>query len=123
MPLNIQVGQQWRTRGGDVVTIKAYDPTARYFVWDLTDGRSVDADGYESGADQPSPTDLVSLVGEQDAPAHLQRLTVAAPIYAQMLEGNYMPPNPKARDTALRDLARRALSHADILIEEANRAA
>ena len=119
MPLNIQVGQQWRTRGGDVRTVAARDPETNIYVWDMVDGGSVDANGRHLDFVE-SPSDLVELF----APGltHSQRLSIAAPIYAAMLTtADSVAPDDAVQ--ALHDLARRALSHADILIEEANRAA
>lgn len=63
MPLNIQVGQQWRTRGGEVVTIAGRDEnTDTPYVWDLSNGESVNENGHEVGDSRLSSNDLIELV-------------------------------------------------------------
>lgn len=116
MPLNIKVGQQWRTRGGDVVGVLRYDDrTTTPYVWDV-DGGSRDPQGFVISSGMPNPGDLIEQVGGPGDQA--QRLAVAAPIYAAML-ASAEPVKPDDAIEAMRDLARRALSHADILIQEA----
>lgn len=124
MPLNIQIGQQWRTLGGDTVAVESYDSSDSALPWRVSSvkpntgnssWRTDDGRYHEDG--RTSSRDLIELVA--DTPAHSQRLTLAAAIYAAMLT----TADPDDAVQALRDLARRALSHADILIEEANRAA
>lgn len=119
MPLNIQVGQQWRTRGGDVRTVTYWDSSDKDYPWQLDNGVWVDGRGayYTSGG-----VHRYDLIEPVTAGPSAQRLTVAAAIYAAMLT-TAEPVKPDDAVQALRDLARRALSHADILIEEANRAA
>lgn len=123
--MDIQVGQQWRTRAGGTVTVVSRDSDTTFYKWNLSSGHSVDDDGAIIEKDSPREGDLVALINqaaETHAPAQPDtlRLTIAASIYAGMLT-TAEPVLPDDAVQALRDLARRALSHADILIQEAAR--
>lgn len=117
--MDIQVGQQWRTREGREVKIAEYDVHDKEHPWGTEDQEWYTANGRYYGDTEDSRHDLMELL-TPPAPDTL-RLTIAASIYASMLEGNYLPVAPTARHESLRNLARRALSHADILIQEAAR--
>lgn len=76
MPKNIQVGQLWRTRGGEVVLIKSKDDTS--YPFNLSPRSCVTADGREYDDGSKGALDLVRLVRKNYAePARAGEVTHA----------------------------------------------
>ena len=62
---NIQVGQIWKTRGGELVRVVSVDDTD--FPYNLAPRSCVTADGREFDDGEPGELDLVSLVRDVGA--------------------------------------------------------
>lgn len=57
----LSVGQKWKTRVGEVVTITSRDDH-EYWPWNTDDGASYTEDGYEHSNTKPNMSDLMELI-------------------------------------------------------------
>ena len=64
MSKNIQVGQVWRTRGGDIVLIKSKDDTS--YPFNLSPVSCVTKDGREFDDGRTGNLDLMKLIKNHD---------------------------------------------------------
>ena len=66
--VEIEIGQKWKNRGGEVVTVDRKQPSP-YWPWVLSNGASVNDRGFEEGDCELSPCDILELV-ESDQPKY-----------------------------------------------------
>lgn len=59
--MQIAIGQKWKTRSGEIVTVVQND-THEEYPWDLSNGESVNFEGRVIGSGIESPDDLIELI-------------------------------------------------------------
>lgn len=75
--VEIKLGQVWRTRGGEVVTVVKHDSADREYPWRGSDGDwYTDAGRFSRDRSRPN-RDLIELVKDENGNAHADSATLA----------------------------------------------